>query len=287
MNRAISLGITGHPVGHSLSPLMHETAAKSLGIDLSYKAYEIAPERLAQFIDQLRAEGLDGLNVTVPHKVAVMEFMDELSHEAVRIGAVNTIVNKDGKLTGHNTDGYGLVASIKANAGVELMGKKIFVYGAGGAARAVCRAVYDERCSRLVIANRTESKAVEIIKELGSSGAEVKAIELNSNNLVDSIKTADIIINTTSVGMEGAASKPHPGIENVFSEGQLVVDIVYRPLDTHLLKKARAMGAATLDGLWMLIHQGARSFKLWTGEKFPVGLIRERLESELKSNLRK
>ncbi|VAX25064.1 Shikimate 5-dehydrogenase I alpha [hydrothermal vent metagenome] len=286
MVKSISLGITGHPIGHSLSPLMHETAALSLGIDLSYKAFDVAPDKLKQFIDRLRAEGIDGLNVTVPHKVAVMEFMDEISGEASAIGAVNTIVNNDGKLTGHNTDGYGLVTSIEVNAGVKIAGKKIFVYGAGGAARAVCHAVYDHDCSRLVIANRTWSKAVEIADGLSSSNADVTAIGFNSNKLVDSIKTADIIINTTSMGMEGAAPKPPPGIEGV-CKGQLVVDIVYRPLDTPLLKKARALGAETLDGLWMLIYQGARSFGLWTGEKFPVELIREKLLSELSGNLRK
>jgi len=286
MVKSISLGITGHPIGHSLSPLMHETAALSLGIDLSYKAFDIEPDKLKGFIDRLRAKGIDGLNVTVPHKVAVMEFMDEISGEALRIGAVNTIVNNDGKLTGYNTDGYGLVTSIEANAGVQIADKKIFVYGAGGAARAVCRAVYDHDCSRLTIANRTEAKAVEIANGLNSSNADVTAIGLGSNKLVDSIKTADIIINTTSMGMEGAAPEPPLGIEGV-CKGQLVVDIVYRPLDTPLLKKAKALGAGTLDGLWMLIHQGARSFGLWTGEKFPVELMREKLLSELSGNLRK
>ncbi|VAX25106.1 Shikimate 5-dehydrogenase I alpha [hydrothermal vent metagenome] len=283
MIRSISLGIIGHPIGHSLSPLMHETAALSLGIDLSYKAFDVAPDKLEEFIARLRAEGIDGLNVTVPHKVAVMEFMDEISSEASAIGAVNTIVNNDGELTGYNTDGYGLVTSIEANAGVQIKDKKIFVYGAGGAARAVCRAVYDQACSRLVIANRTESKAVEIANGLNSSSADVTAMGFDSNKLVDSIKTADIIINTTSMGMEGAAPEPPPGIEGV-SKGQLVVDIVYRPLDTPLLKKAKALGAGTLDGLWMLIHQGARSFGLWTGEKFPVELVREKLLSELNGN---
>ncbi|HEB73382.1 MAG TPA: shikimate dehydrogenase, partial [Nitrospirae bacterium] len=252
----------------------------------SYKAFDVEPDKLKGFIDRLRAKGIDGLNVTVPHKVAVMEFMDEISGEALRIGAVNTIVNNDGKLTGHNTDGYGLVTSIEANAGVQIADKKIFVYGAGGAARAVCRAVYDHDCSQLTIANRTEAKAVEIANGLNSSNADVTAIGLGSNKLVDSIKTADIIINTTSMGMEGAAPEPPPGIEGV-CKGQLVVDIVYRPLDTPLLKKAKALGAGTLDGLWMLIHQGARSFGLWTGEKFPVEPIREKLLSELSGNLRK
>lgn len=283
MKRSISLGIIGHPIGHTLSPMMHETAARSLGIDLSYKAYDVAPDKLAEFMDRFRGGGIDGLNVTVPHKVAVMEFMDELSDEALGIGAVNTIVNNDGKLTGHNTDGYGLVTSIKVNAEVEIKRKNIVVYGAGGAARAICRAVYGQDCSRLVIANRTVSKAEEILSGLSGFYANVEVTGLDSNKLVDSIITADIIINTTSIGMEGAAERSPPGVEGIF-EGQLVVDIVYRPLDTPLLKMARARGAETLDGLWMLIHQGARSFELWTGEKFPVELAREKLLSELNNN---
>jgi shikimate dehydrogenase len=283
MNKSISLGIIGHPIGHSLSPIMHKTVALSLGIDLSYTAYDVAPDKLEQFIDQLRNGDIDGLNVTVPHKVAVMELLDELSADASAIGAVNTIVNNKGKLTGHNSDAYGLIQAIKANAGLEIKGRKVVVYGAGGAARAICWGVCDQGCAELVIANRSVSKATEISDRLTKLYPNVEATELGSNKLVDSIKTADIIINTSSIGMEGVAETLPPGVESI-SYGQLVVDIVYRPLDTPLLKMARARGAKTLDGLWMLIHQGAMSFEIWTGEKFEVELAREKLLSELNNN---
>lgn len=283
MKKIISLGIIGHPIGHTLSPIMHQTVASSLGIDLSYKAYDVAPDKLEHFIDQLRNGVIDGLNVTIPHKVAVMELLDELSSDALAIGAVNTIVNNNGKLTGHNSDAYGLIQAIKANAGLEIKGRKVVVYGAGGAARAICWGVCDQGCAELVIANRSVSKATEISDRLTKLYPNVEATELGSNKLVDSIKTADIIINTSSIGMEGVAQTLPPGVESI-SYGQLVVDIVYRPLDTPLLKMARARGAKTLDGLWMLIYQGAMSFEIWTGKKFEVELAREKLLSELNNN---
>lgn len=283
MKKEFSLGIIGHPISHSLSPVMHKAAAEHTGIKLRYEPYDVPHRELDRFMGKLGQSGIGGLNVTVPHKVSVMEYMDELSDEAGAMGAINTIICKDGRLTGDNTDGYGFITSITHNGGEDMANKKVFVYGAGGAARAVCRAVAQAGAGGLVIANRTETKAGEIAARLGNYDTKVEVIGLDSNKLVDSVRSADIIINTTSIGMAGVAEKRPPGTESI-SDGQLVMDIVYSPLETPLLKLAKAKGARTLDGLWMLIHQGARSFKLWTGLEFPVDIVREKLLSGLKKN---
>jgi len=273
MQKTIALGVIGHPVSHSLSPLMHLTAAKSLGLDLTYDTFDVPPEELEWFMRRFCNGDMDGLNVTVPHKIAVMEYMDELMDSAEKAGAVNTICRKGRKLIGANTDGYGFITSVERNAGKDVAHKKILVYGAGGAARAVCHAFADRNVERLLIANRTRHRAETLVDSLVGKDCGIDVLGYESNNLVDSVRSADIIVNTTSVGMESSSVKSLPGSENIH-QGQLVVDIVYRPLETPLLRQAKRAGANTLDGLWMLIHQGARSFTLWTGAMFPVELAR-------------
>jgi len=280
VSRRFSLGIIGHPIGHSLSPVMHRAAADHLDLSLTYEPIDIPPGDLGRFMADLREAPIDGLNVTVPHKVAVMEYLDESSPEAGRIGAVNTIYRVDDELHGHNTDGYGFLASLQRNAKTSAAGKKIFVYGAGGAARAICDGLVFAGCAEMTIANRTARKAGALVSRLETGGCGLKAIGYDSNNLVESVRSADIIVNTTSVGMEGVAETELPASEHIH-EGQLVVDIVYRPLETGLLRRAKDAGARTLDGLWMLVHQGAKSFELWTGQTFPVELARAALLREL------
>ncbi len=283
MNRKFRLGIIGHPIGHTLSPVMHKAAGAANGIEIDYDPYDIAPEDLGSFFNDLRSSGIDGLNVTVPHKVAVMEHMDDLTGQAGSVGAVNTIINNDGVLVGDNTDGYGFLTAVRENADTSFDGKKIFIFGAGGAARAIAHAVAGQNDVEITIANRTQSKAKDIADNIGPPCRNVKAISYDSGKLVDYVGTADIIVNTTSVGMEGAEEGPLPGIESI-SGRQLVVDIVYRPLQTRLLEHARSAGAKTLDGLWMLIHQGAKSFRLWTGCDFPVAEARNVLLEELNNS---
>ncbi len=271
--KTMVLGVIGHPVSHSLSPVMHSAAAKSLGLDLTYDTYDVPPDELEDLMDRFRNGDMDGLNVTVPHKVAVMEYMNELMDNAEKVGAVNTICRKGDKLIGANTDVYGFITSVEKNAGEIAARGRILVYGAGGAARAVCHAFADRNVERLLIANRTRHKAEALADSLTGVGCAIDVLDYESNNLVDSVRSADIIVNTTSVGMESVSEKFLPGSENIH-QGQLVVDIVYRPLETPLLRQAKRAGAMTLDGLWMLIHQGARSFTLWTGAEFPVELAR-------------
>jgi len=281
MKRKYNLGIIGHPLGHTLSPVMHRATAESLGMEVSYDPFDVTPEDLPKFMAGLGHGGLDGLNVTVPHKLAVMESMDEISEEAEKIGAVNTIVVSDGRLSGHNTDAYGFITSITDNAKIDPSNQRTLVLGAGGAARAVVWAMI-KAGARVTIANRTEQKAAKIADDFSAAGAPVDVMEFGSQLLASVAKDSRIIINATSVGMKGGGEGALPDLGPSLHEDQLVVDIVYRPLDTPLLQMARQAGAATLDGLWMLIHQGAGSFKLWTGQTPSPAVARAALEKALR-----
>lgn len=283
----IHLAIIGHPVKHSLSPLMHTTAAREVGFiadEFSYEKFDVPLEDLPAFMKNFRDGPLTGLNVTIPHKMAVMEFLDTIDPTAKAIGAVNTIVKEGANLIGYNTDSYGLIKSVKEIGGApDLAGKKIFIYGAGGSARAAVSGFIAEKVASLTIANRTPARAVELLARLATSSTETKAIGFDGHKtLVESIATADIIVNTTSVGMAGGGdpSGLPPGVE-ALREGQIVVDIVYSPLTTAFLSSARAKGARTVDGLWMLIYQGAKAFEIWTGRPFPIGKAREVLLAKL------
>lgn len=286
MNKRFLLGIIGHPIGHSLSPIMHKIAAAENGIgqhDFFYEKFNVTPEDLPLFMKKFRDGDMTGLNVTVPHKMAVMEFLDEIDDDAKAIGAVNTIARREGKLHGYNTDTYGFIHSITENADLKnLEGKRAFVYGAGGAARAVVCGLAKAGVAGITIANRSVVNAEKLASSIGGAAA-LKAVGFgDEKSLIESVQGADIIVNTTSVGMEGGADPAGalPGLEGLRS-GQLAVDIVYRPLKTPFLISAEKAGAATLDGLWMLIHQGAKAFEMWTGLPFPVGKARQALLEEL------
>ncbi|MBI5814529.1 MAG: shikimate dehydrogenase [Nitrospinae bacterium] len=286
MKERYSLGIIGHPIGHSLSPVMHAAAARANGLgpgEFSYERFDVKPDDLATFMRRFRDGAMTGLNVTVPHKVAVMELLDEIDHDAQAIGAVNTIVRRGAKLRGHNTDVYGFIRSIAENAGMtDLSYKKALVYGAGGAARAVARGLVNGGVESLAVVNRTCDTAREMVAKLGG-GAGFSAMGFDeTKSLIETVRGADIIVNTTSMGMEGGTDPEGvpPGAGHIRS-GQLVVDIVYSPLMTPLLKKAAAAGARTLDGLWMLIHQGGKAFEMWTGLRFPDKEVRAAVERGL------
>ncbi|MBF0170683.1 MAG: shikimate dehydrogenase [Nitrospinae bacterium] len=282
MAKPLALGIVGHPIGHTLSPVMHALAGRERGVPLSYGVFDVAPARLAVAVAGLKALSVDGFNVTVPHKAAVIALLDDVTPEAAAIGAVNTVVNVGGRFIGHNTDAPGFVDAVREDAGVDPAGKRVFLYGAGGAARGVAFGLAWAGAKNIVIANRNGERACELAAQVtAATGVAATGLSL-AGNLLDTVAAADIIVNTTSVGMEGAAEGSSlPGVEGVRS-GSLAVDIVYRPLDTPFLAAARERGAATQDGLWMLIRQGDRAFRLWTnGKTFPVDRVREAALTEL------
>ena len=262
-------GLIGKPIEHSLSPVIHNALFKKYNINAVYLTFEV--DDLDSAVKGVKALGISGLNVTMPYKEQILEFLDELSEEANAIGSVNTVVNREGKLIGYNTDGIGALKALKRFTEVE--NKNILVLGAGGAGKAIAYTL--SRLAKVVVLNRTERKA----KELEKFG--VKGDKLSKESLEHYLGWADIVINATSLGMNEDKS-PIP--KELLRENLVVFDIVYSPLETKLLREAREAGCLTIDGLWMLIYQGAESFRLWTGVKPDVEFMRrEALKSERQS----
>lgn len=262
--------ILGHPLGHSLSPIMHNAAFKHLGIDAEYRKKDILPKDLAKTIELLRQSDIFGANVTIPYKLDVMPFMDTLSDAVKAIGAVNTIVNNNGKLLGHNTDASGYIRALQEEAGFEPKSKVAVMLGAGGAARAVAYALLSEGVSKLYIYNRTFEKANSLAKEFSVFG-NIQATTKEDFNL--KIKSCDLLVNTTSVGMESNGKDPNISPVTVLPSFGFVSDIVYRPAKTQLLCDAEEAGLSGQNGLAMLVYQGAAAFDMWTRENAPVEIM--------------
>jgi len=274
-------GVIGDPVSHTLSPAMHNAAMASLGLDYAYLAFQVKSAELGAAIQGMKALGIAGLNVTVPHKVAVVQFLDEIDPMARSIGAVNTIVNDGGLLKGYNTDAGGFLQSLLA-AGFDPQDKKVVLLGAGGAARAIGFALAQSG-ARLTILNRKEELdwAISLAQSLSLvEGREVKAFELNTANLRTALARACLLVNATSVGMNPAAGEtPVPAA--LFKQDLTVFDVVYSPLETTLLRDARQHGCNAISGLEMLVRQGALAFELWTGKEAPLDVMRRAALSAL------
>jgi len=266
-------GIIGDPVEHTMSPVMHNAAFKNRGVDYVYLPFRVKKEELDKAIEGMRALNMRGLNITIPHKVAIIQFLDELDHLADKIGAINTVVNDDGVLRGYNTDATGFLQALLGR-GIEPEGKSVVILGAGGASRAISF-ILAERGSSLVILNRTWDKAkicADRISEIFQSAA--TALKLNRENLAAALSKADILVNATSVGMSPNINET-PVTSNLLKPGLVVFDIVYNPIKTRLQKEAEAAGATVISGLDMLVWQGALAFEKWTGLEAPVELMRE------------
>lgn len=275
------VGVFGHPVGHSLSPLMHNAAFAHLSLDFVYIPIDVAPERLSDALRGVVAFGMVGVNVTIPHKEHTAELVDEISDEARLMGAVNTVIHRDGRLFGDNTDGRGFLRPLNAE-GFHPLGKCALLVGAGGAARGVAIALAREG-AHLVIANRTASRAAELADTLngifGSGTAEVARYE--GGELARIAVESELLVNTSSVGMLGNPEKTLPIPEDSFHPGLFVYDLVYNPLETPLLATAKRRGCRTLGGVRMLVHQGALGFEAWTGRQAPVQVMESAVISRL------
>lgn len=258
--RPIRLGLIGFPLSHSLSPAMHQAALQELGLPGTYELLE-TPRVLPERLDQVRRE-FRGVNVTVPHKENVIPYLDDLSPEAKAIGAVNTVVNESGRLVGHNTDAPGFLRGLE-EAGIEYQGKRVLILGAGGAARGIVFAL-KPHAAEIWIRNRTPIRAMELAEEFG-------LMYVPDFSLEGAVGECDLLINTTSVGLKDPESSPLP--EGLLPESAAVVDIVYNPPVTKLLRDAQASGLRTLGGLPMLVWQGALAFELWTGRKPNVSVM--------------
>ncbi|MDF2926763.1 MAG: shikimate 5-dehydrogenase [Paenibacillaceae bacterium] len=276
-SQTVMYGVFGDPVGHSKSPLMLNRAFQAAGINGAYAAFHILPGTLGEAVKGIRALGFRGVNVTIPHKVEVMDYLDEIDESARAIGAVNTIVNDNGRLKGFNTDGIGYVRSLKEETGVDLSGKRILLLGAGGAARGIAYALARENVGRLLIANRTAERARELASAMS---AYTETAGMGTEDIALCIGETDIVINTTSAGM-------HPHVDEVpmntelLHRNLLVSDLIYNPRITRLLREAEQAGARVHSGLGMFIYQGAYAFEYWTGLPAPAAEMRAIVEEAL------
>ena len=275
-------GLIGHPVKHSLSPMMHNAAFKEVGIDnkYCYVAFDVLESDLKQVITAVKTLNIRGLNVTIPHKLAVMEYLDLIDTTAQSIGAVNTIVNNQGFLRGYNTDLLGVTNALK-EAEFDPTNKKIVILGAGGAARAASFSI-GRKAAELVIVNRSIEKAKDLCNDLLESViVEARSRELSEKILREEVQNADLLVNCTSVGMWPDTNQTLLKRE-IIPETITIFDTIYNPLETQLLKDAKNSGAKTISGLAMFVWQGAIAFELWTGVKAPIQKMKEIVSKKLK-----
>ncbi|MFT8321869.1 MAG: shikimate dehydrogenase [Bacillus sp. (in: firmicutes)] len=275
------IGLLGTPISHSKSPKMHNEAFAKLGLDYVYLAFDVNNEQLPKVIEGYRALNVRGSNVTMPNKTLVCNYLDKLSPAAEMIGAVNTIVNDDGVLTGHITDGTGYMRALK-EAGIDIIGKKMTIAGAGGAATAICIQAALDGVKEISIFNRKDenySRAEKTVQEINSktdckaSLFDLDHTEALRNEIADSV----IFTNGTSVGMKPLEGQSVITDPSMLRPDLIVSDVVYMPEKTKLLEMAEAQGCRIINGLGMMLWQGAKAFELWTGEEMPVGHVKELL----------
>ena len=271
-------GLFGFPVEHTASPPMHNAGFEALGLPWVYLPLEVRPERLRDAVRGTVALGFRGFNVTIPHKQAVIEFLDDVSEPAALIGAVNTVeITQDGACRGFNTDGRGFVRSLKTDAGLDPAGKVFLVMGAGGAGRAVATQLALEGAARVLVGDvepaRAEALAQSIAQKIGAD--RVETVPCDDRTVADALARADAFVNATPLGMRDGDPTSIPTAH--LRPETLCVDLVYTPPETPLLVQAKARGCRTLNGLGMLLFQGVEAFELWTGRDAPVEVMRRAL----------
>ncbi|TXK84060.1 shikimate dehydrogenase [Paenibacillus sp. N3.4] len=276
-SHTILYGVFGDPIRHSRSPIMLNRAFSEARINAVYAAFHVLPQGLGDAVRGIRSLGYRGVNVTIPHKVEVMQYLDEIDEGARIVGAVNTIVNEGGKLVGYNTDGIGYVRSLKEETGIVLKGKTVLLLGAGGAARGVAYALAKEGVACIYLANRTKERAVELADTIRPY---TQAKGLGLDEVASVIAEVELVLNTTSAGMH-----PHvdelPMPTELLQPYHLVSDLIYNPRITKFLREAEARGARIHGGLGMFIYQGAYAFEYWTGSSAPVAAMRQVVEQSL------
>ena len=277
-------GIIGFPVSHSVSPALQQAAFDYHGIEARYEYWETTPEALAERIASLRDPGVLGAQVTVPHKQEALAFVDAVTDDVRALGAVNVIANDNGTLAATNTDVTGFVRALREDAGADLRGKRVLLLGAGGAARAIVLGLAREGIASLAIANRTAQRALDVAAVAAGMVSRIEAIPLSPEALASEAANADLIVNSTTLGMTGVGG-PAPLAARAIPPAALVYDIVYNPPDTPLLLEAKAAGAQTLGGLAMLVYVGAEAFEQWTGLKAPVDVMMAAAEKALAERL--
>jgi len=273
-------GLIGYPVKHTYSPPMHNAAFHSLGINAVYVPFEVKPEDLRRNLDCMKSVGVQGLNVTVPHKENVLKYLDEIDKEAALIKAVNTIVIKGGKLKGYNTDGKGFTNALKEDFGITPKGKRFFILGAGGASRAISFSLALKGARRIVLVDVIREKVIKLAKSLArNTSSEVIALKKDKHAMKEMLLNTDVLINATPCGMEH--TDPRVIEPEILHKGLCVSDVIYNAGMTKLLKDAKKKGARTSNGIGMLLHQGVIAFRLWTGKIPPVEIMRRALKGML------
>lgn len=277
--------LLGSPVAHSISPLMHNEAFRLLDLDYTYLCFDVTEDTLPTAVAGLKACGIRGFNLTMPNKNKIVELLDDLSPAARLIGAVNTVVNDDGHLTGYNTDGVGYMQAVK-DAGYDITGKTITVMGAGGAATAICaQAALDGVKKIHIFARNTSrfwSRTQKLVENINSTLPCEAVLHENKDltALAQAISESALLLNATSVGM--APNTEATIIENtgLYHPDLIVSDVIYNPRETRFLREAREAGCRTFNGMYMLLYQGAEAFRLWTGQDMPVDKIKAKYFSE-------
>lgn len=272
--------LLGSPVAHSISPQMHNEAFRQLGLDYVYLAFDVRPEQLKEVVSGLTAAGIVGFNLTMPLKVHILPLLDELTPSARLSNAVNTVIVKDGRLIGHNTDGIGYMRSV-SDAGFDISGKKMTLLGAGGAATAICVQAALDGVSAIDMYKRKNAswdRTLEFCQKItAETGCFIRLCDISDEaSLAESLSDSAILTNATNVGMApDTGHSPIPDVSMLPRE-LIVSDIIYNPKETLLLKQAKQAGCPCFNGLYMLLYQGAAAFTCWTGKEMPVALIKEK-----------
>lgn len=265
------IALLGHPVAHSLSPAMHNAALWACGVPAVYLAFDVLPSTLPEAVSALRALSALGANITLPHKRAIIPLLDAVDPQAARIGSVNTVVNRDGRLVGHNTDSAGFLGALRSQWRGSPSETAVLLLGAGGAARAVAAALADWGFANLLLWNRTAQRAEELAQACRDWGLRNCRV-ITADGLHRAASGAGLVVNATSAGIADADVKNSVVADDIFHEGQFVMDLRY---GSHtLVAAARDRGALAMDGWEMLVQQAAMSFELWTGVKAPVEAMR-------------
>lgn len=269
------VALLGKPLEHSFSPQMHNSTFRSMDLNYYYFPIEVGKDNLSRVMDGIRYMNFAGFNVTKPHKVRVLEELDDIEDLAEKIGAVNTVVNIDGKLKGYNTDGSGFIRSFKDKFATDLNGKKYVILGAGGAGRSIAFNLANNGAEKIVIFDQYLYCSCKVVAELNERVQTCATyMEFKDKNLKEEINNCDVLINATGVGM-------YPDVDDIpiakelLHENLIVSDITYNPLQTKFLEEAEEIGCKTLNGIGMLIHQGAEAFELWTGIDAPTKKMTE------------
>ncbi|MDP9180799.1 MAG: shikimate dehydrogenase [Chloroflexota bacterium] len=269
------LGVITDPGKQSTSPAFQQAAIDALGLGIVYERWPTSPDGLATRVIGLRAPSVLGANVTIPHKEAVMPMLDELDALAQRVGAVNTILNREGRLSGYNTDVEGSLRALRDDAAFDPRGCHAVIAGAGGAARAVVVALIEAGAGSIAVLNRSAERAQRLVDDLSphAGGTWLEALPAAPGSWGKIARRAQLLVNCTSVGMADLSKDESPVPSGLIRPEMLVSDLIYRPLETRLLRDARASGACVLGGLPMLVYQGAASFKIWTGQEAPIDIM--------------